>query len=94
MLEFILEIIFQLDKGLKNNLLESLCLEIFIKNSKSVVFACRYCPPDGSKYLVDNYNTLIHDNINKLSNDDKETVIMGDFKACVCYFYHLFLTKS
>ena len=36
-------------------------------------------PPDGSKYLVDNYITLIHDKINKISNDDKETLIMGDF---------------
>ena len=44
------------------------------------MFACHYRPPDGSKYLVDNYNTLIHDNINKISNDDKETLVMGDFK--------------
>ena len=31
------------------------------------------------KYLVDYYNTSIHDNINKVSNDDKGTVIIGDF---------------
>ena len=59
--------------NLKNNLLESLCLETFIKNSKSILLASHYCPLDGSKYLVDNYNTMIHDNINKISIDDKET---------------------
>ena len=48
-------------------------------NSKSILLACHYHLPDGSKYLVDNFNTLIHDNINKISNDDRETVIMGDF---------------
>ena len=64
---------------LENNLLQSLCLEILIKNSKSILFVHHYCPPDGLNYLVDNYNTLIHDNINKISNDDKETVISGDF---------------
>ena len=64
---------------LENNLLESLCLEILIKNSKSILFVHHYRPPGGLNYLVDNYNTLIHDNINKISNDDKETVISGDF---------------
>ena len=63
---------------LKRNDLESIWIEIFPHNAKSFLLSTIYRPPDGSKYLFKNFNTLLNDILNVISSKRKECIIMGD----------------
>ena len=66
---------------LENSHLESIWLEIFIKNSKSILIGCFYRPPEGSKYLPSNYNELLNDHLTDIAQQNKETMLLGDFNV-------------
>ena len=72
-------IIFERRKDLEHDTLETLWIEIFIKNAKSILFGCYYRPPETSKYLPNDFNALLSENINNVNSDKKDTIIMGDF---------------
>ena len=59
-----------------DNHLESLWIEICLKNSKSVLIGCYYRPPEGSKYLINNFCEVFEE---QLTN--KEIIILGDFNT-------------
>ena len=42
------------------NPLKSLWIEICFKNSKSVLIGCYYRPPEGTKYLINNFRRTIN----------------------------------
>ena len=58
--------------------LESIWIEIFPHNAKRFLLSTTYRPPDRSKYLFKNFNTLVNDTLNVISSERKECIIMGD----------------
>ena len=66
---------------LENNDLESIWVEIFIKHSKSLLVSSYYRPPEGSDYLLTNFNDIFDSDINNVSMLNKEVIIMGDFNV-------------
>ena len=58
--------------------LESIWIEIFPHNAKSFLLSTTYRPPDRSKYLFKNFNTLVNDTLNVISSEREECIIMGD----------------
>ena len=73
---------------LENDNLENIWVEVFIKHSKSILISCLYRPPEGSNYLLRNFNELFENNINKAStmHNNKEIIVLGDLN--VCYLKH------
>ena len=64
---------------LERDELESIWIEIFPHNAKSFLLSTIYRPPDGSKYLFKNFNTLLNDALNVTSSKCKEWwIVMGD----------------
>ena len=63
---------------LERDELESIWIEIFPHNAKSFLLSTIYRPPDGSKYLFKNFNTLLNVTLNVISSKRKEFIIMGD----------------
>ena len=71
-----------LDYGIREDLenpeIESICIEIKPKKSKSWIFCTMYRPPDSSKYLSKNFQTLLENILNLINRENKESMIMGD----------------
>ena len=61
------------------NRLESLWIEICLKNSKSVLIGCYYRPPEGSKYLINNFSEVFEEQLTNVVKTNKEIIILGDF---------------
>ena len=74
-------ITFKVRSDFTHKSLEAIWIEIFIKNSKPIIFGCCYRPPETSKYLDNNYNTYINETLTTINAENKETVIMGDFNV-------------
>ena len=72
------EIKFKCRYDLENHL-ESLWIEICLKNSKSVLIGCHYRPPEGSKYLINNFSEVFEEQLTNLVKTNKEIIILGDF---------------
>ena len=68
-------------KDLHSPSIENIYIEIFVKNSKSFIVGFFYRPPDDSKYLCDNFNDRLNDNIEIVSKENKEIILMGDFNV-------------
>ena len=64
-------IIFERRKDLEHDTLETFWIEIFIKNAKSILFGCYYRPPETSKYLPDDFNALLNENINNVNSEKR-----------------------
>ena len=62
---------------LERDELESIWIEIFPHNAKSFLLSTIYRPPDGSKYLFKNFNTLLNDALNVTSSKCKEWWIVN-----------------
>ena len=52
-----------------------------IKNSKSILVAVYYRPPEGSIYLSANFNESIREVLYKCVQECKEVIILGDFNV-------------
>ena len=61
------------------NHLESLWIEICLKNSKSVLIGCYYRPPEGSKYSINNFSEVFEEQLTNVVKTNKEIIILGDF---------------
>ena len=72
------EIKFKRKYDLENHL-ESLWIEICLKNSKSVLIGCYYRPPEGSKYLINNFSEVFEEQLTNVVKTNKEIIILGDF---------------
>ena len=63
------------------NSLECLWIEIFQKHSKSFLVVCYYCPRETSNYLLQNFNDLLQEQLSSIIKENKEIIILGDFKV-------------
>ena len=61
------------------NHLESLWIETCLKNSKSVLIGCYYQPPEGTKYLLNNFSKVFEEQLTNIVKTNKEIIILGDF---------------
>ena len=64
---------------LEYNNLGCIWLDVFLKNSKSILFGCFYRPPGTSTYLSKDYCSILNEHLNKISMEQKEVVMMSDF---------------
>ena len=68
-------------KDLHSPSIENIYIEIFVKKSKSFIVGCFYRPPDDSKYICNNFNDCLNENIEFVSKENKEMILMGDFNV-------------
>ena len=61
------------------NELECIWLEIIFPNTKSFLISVWYQPQSTSKFLTTNCNELLRNSLMKVSSENKETVLTGDF---------------
>ena len=61
--------------------IECLWIEISLKNAKSFIVGCFYCPPETSKYHQYNFNDLLQDHLHIIDKENKETILLGDFNV-------------
>ena len=61
------------------NHLESLWIEICLKNSKSILIGCYQRPPKGSKYLKNNFSEVFEEQLTVVVETYKEIFVLGDF---------------
>ena len=66
---------------LQHGSVECVYIEIFVKKSNSIILGCFYRPPEGSKYLSNDFNDRFNENINNALNENKEMIIIGDFNV-------------
>ena len=64
---------------LEVNELECIWLEINFPNTKVFLISVLYRPPSTSKYLPTNFNELLRNSLIKVSSENKETILTGDF---------------
>ena len=66
-------------EDLQNAEIECIWVEICSKMAKSFLIGCLYRPPDSSCYLSRNWKDAFSDMLTKVGNNDKETILLGDF---------------
>ena len=49
------------------------------KNSTSVLIGCYCRPPEGSKYLINNFNEVFEEQLTNVVKTNKEIIILGNF---------------
>ena len=59
--------------------MESIWIEVSVKNAKSFLLAVYYCPPVGSDYLPENFNNVLENSLRESARESKEIIILGDF---------------
>ena len=64
---------------LETNELECIWLEINFSITKSLLISVWYRPPSTSKFLPANFNELLRKSLTKVSSENKETILTGDF---------------
>ena len=64
---------------LEVNELQCIWLEINFPNTKSFLFSVWYRPPSTSKFLPTNFNELLRNSLIKVSSENKEMILTGDF---------------
>eukprot|EP00794_Sanderia_malayensis_P020943 gene20943-22996_t len=75
------DIQWQRRKDLEVNGVECLWIELFIKNSRSVLLGVIYRPPDTSKYLNKDFDAKCEDMLNIILSEDKEVIMTGDLNC-------------
>ena len=68
-------------EDLENSEIECIWVEICPNMAKSFLIGCLYRPPDSSCYLSRNWKDAFSDMLTKVSKDDKETILLGDFNV-------------
>ena len=61
--------------------LECIWIEILIPNTKSVLLAAMYKPPDNSKYLDENFLEKLDNMLSTITIENKESIITGDLNC-------------
>ena len=60
---------------------ECIWLETFTHNTKSLLIAIYYRPPNTSKHLSKNFNQSFNDSLTDAQNERKEIIVLGDLNA-------------
>ena len=63
--------------------IESLLIEVFRKNSRSILVCILYRPPDTSRHLHKNFQEKLDEMIEISVSEYKETIVLGDVN-CYC----------
>lgn len=66
---------------LENDDVESIWIEVSVKNAKIFLLAVYYRPPMGSSYLPANFNNILGNSLQESARESKEIIIIGDFNA-------------
>jgi len=74
-------LVYKRREDLECEMIESLWIEIFLKNAKSFFVSVIYRPPDGSSYLPPRFNYYQEKMLSKALKENKETIIMGDINV-------------
>ena len=61
--------------------IESIFIEICPKNSKSFIVSTIYRPPDSSKHLSKDFESILLAKLKNIDNCNKETIILGDLNV-------------
>ena len=72
---------FTVRNDLKDDDIEAVWIEIFPKSAKSFIFCIIYKPPESSKHLSKDFATKLSQKIETITNERKETIIMGDLNS-------------
>ena len=75
---------YQRRNDLETDNLEFLWIEIFVKNSKSILLCNAYRPPSSSKYHNRNFPTHLDNILSSVNSENKETIIAGDLNCNYC----------
>ena len=51
----------------------------FLINSKTVLIGCYYRPPEGSKYLINNFSEVFEEQLTNVVKASKEIIVLVDF---------------
>ena len=68
-------------QDLEKDYIESIWIEVFIKNFKRFLVAAYYRPPEGSAYLPKNFNDNFNDMLRDSIKESKEIIILVDFNV-------------
>ena len=68
-------------EDLENINVECIWIEIVLNCAKNFLIGIYYRPPDGSKYLHSEFNTVLNDNLELINIEEKEAMILGDFNV-------------
>ena len=71
----------QRQTDLEKDGIESIWLEIFIKNAKSLLVCNIYKPPNTSKHLHPEFETIFENMMNTSVCENKETILLGDMNT-------------
>ena len=66
---------------LENDEMESIFIEIRPKSSKTFIIGTIYRPPESSKHLSKNFESILSTNLKDIDNRNTETIIMGDLNV-------------
>lgn len=66
---------------LESRELENIVIEIVLSTSKNFLITTLYKPPQSSKYLQNNFTELFNESLTLLSNESKETILLGDLNV-------------
>ena len=76
-----LDVAERLDLNICHNLYESIWIEINNKNSKNVICGSIYRHPNDNSLSYDNFLIYLESCLSKLSNENKEVYLCGDFNS-------------
>lgn len=68
-------------KDLESENIENIVIEIIIKESKNVLIATHYRPPNSSKHLCKDFNDIFNESLSRCCSESKETILLGDLNA-------------
>ena len=68
-------------KDLENENIENIVIEIIIKESKNVLIATHYRPPNSSKHLSRNFNDIFNESLSLYCSESKEVMLLGDLNV-------------
>ena len=68
-------------KDLEPDLLEAICIEIILKNSKNFLLSTIYRPPVSSDYLLENFNELFELFLITANETFNEVIVLGDINV-------------
>ena len=68
-------------EDLEKDSLETILIEIFVKNARPLLVCVLYRPPDTSKYLDRNFEIVFRYVVNTSVSENKELILMGDLNT-------------
>ena len=71
---------YKIREDLDDNL-ESVWIDVLVRNSKSLLVGCFYKPPIGSNYSSERFTETLSETFANISKEAKEMIVLGDFNT-------------